>query len=861
MSDKTETNEVALIQVTNGTGCLLLGKRNDNGKWTLPGGHLNQGESPEEGARRELYEETGLTAESLSFLRTVEPTKPGAPRLHCFTAFATGNAHNDHDPDEECDEWEWVDVRGGMPPEIYDKLHGPDGDDNVVRQAFDLKKAESEIDAEHHDTSEVAALLRHPNPVERTMALKLSSVSPNHVTTASQDPDEMVWRTALLHPLAEHATATLAASTRLHDGTPTWSRHDHLLRNQKLGQHHLHAMYSAVMADDTIDQATRHIRLDAIASHPKFAEEQLKKHWGHDFISKYSTFRGPADHIQETTQPHLGHIEEAYHSHINKAEPIDPENADLHDTGWMSPKVIYKLPVAGHEKPQKVMVKPYSEKGEPLSGWAEASSQHLYHAAGIGHLHQKSVTVPHGSGETSAPGTVIHIEEAHPLGSDEAHQAIQKNPDIAQQARRIGLMDFLTSNNDRHLNNFMIRPDGTPLAIDHAASFNYREPHARQGYQNFHDGRAAVGPYFKEWDPTDHHETLKWWSGVQANVRLEFSKRLRLIRDPKKQQELHQAFEDHARWLDNAAKVTSSGGVIPNWRERAGHTPANALAKKMSDAVHKTILSHAESDHPMEGSHIGFLGAHPPSAQEGFDHFEKHVAQSPSEVKPIMGRFAGIEPKAVFKVGADHHFMLKGYHAPSEQSSGWNEMTSQAAYHAAGIGHLHQKVHLTLHGHERAPGVVIHMAPGHITMDQDSAAGDGRLEKILANPEHLESLRRIGLMDNALGNPDRHNSNLMFGPEGEPLAIDQGYSFQQDHAVAKGAVGHENDDISNRGNAAWEISSPRTETWKWWDENKHAILKTVEDHALHIKNPEYRESLLGSVRHRFGLIDKSRQVW
>ena len=38
------------------------------GEWCLPGGFLEWGESPEEGARRELFEETGLTAEELSLV-------------------------------------------------------------------------------------------------------------------------------------------------------------------------------------------------------------------------------------------------------------------------------------------------------------------------------------------------------------------------------------------------------------------------------------------------------------------------------------------------------------------------------------------------------------------------------------------------------------------------------------------------------------------------------------------------------------------------------------------------------------------------------------------------------------------------
>ena len=46
-------------------GQILLQKRTDNGCWGYHGGCLELGEHPEEAARRELFEETGLKAESL----------------------------------------------------------------------------------------------------------------------------------------------------------------------------------------------------------------------------------------------------------------------------------------------------------------------------------------------------------------------------------------------------------------------------------------------------------------------------------------------------------------------------------------------------------------------------------------------------------------------------------------------------------------------------------------------------------------------------------------------------------------------------------------------------------------------------
>jgi 8-oxo-dGTP pyrophosphatase MutT (NUDIX family) len=49
-------------------GKLLLQKRKDNGCWADHGGCMELGETVEETAKRELYEETGLTAHSMELL-------------------------------------------------------------------------------------------------------------------------------------------------------------------------------------------------------------------------------------------------------------------------------------------------------------------------------------------------------------------------------------------------------------------------------------------------------------------------------------------------------------------------------------------------------------------------------------------------------------------------------------------------------------------------------------------------------------------------------------------------------------------------------------------------------------------------
>lgn len=125
-------------------GGLLLGKRNDNKKWTLPGGHLEEGEDPAVGAKRELLEETGLRPISLSFLKVHEIDDM---LVYAYTAYVRGVPHSDNDPDQECSEWKFVDVSNGLPKNVANKLHGPeDEEDNLVTQVFDIQKSEETVE-------------------------------------------------------------------------------------------------------------------------------------------------------------------------------------------------------------------------------------------------------------------------------------------------------------------------------------------------------------------------------------------------------------------------------------------------------------------------------------------------------------------------------------------------------------------------------------------------------------------------------------------------------------------------------------------------------------------------------------------
>jgi 8-oxo-dGTP pyrophosphatase MutT (NUDIX family) len=85
--------EVALVLLVDPSGAVLLQQRDEDmavspNQWSLPGGRVEPGETPEEAARRELLEEAGLTAGELHPLwsgqRPYEAGFPHTVTVHVF---------------------------------------------------------------------------------------------------------------------------------------------------------------------------------------------------------------------------------------------------------------------------------------------------------------------------------------------------------------------------------------------------------------------------------------------------------------------------------------------------------------------------------------------------------------------------------------------------------------------------------------------------------------------------------------------------------------------------------------------------------------------------------------------------------
>jgi 8-oxo-dGTP pyrophosphatase MutT (NUDIX family) len=90
--------EIALVLLVDPSGAVLLQHRDVDAaaspnQWSLPGGHLEPGETPQEAARRELLEETGLIADELHPLWSgPRPSEDGFPHtvmVHAFRGATT----------------------------------------------------------------------------------------------------------------------------------------------------------------------------------------------------------------------------------------------------------------------------------------------------------------------------------------------------------------------------------------------------------------------------------------------------------------------------------------------------------------------------------------------------------------------------------------------------------------------------------------------------------------------------------------------------------------------------------------------------------------------------------------------------
>lgn len=100
-------------------GKILLLKRKvepEMGKWCLPGGHIDFGETPEETVKREVKEETGLDADDFKLIcYQTEMGEYKGTEQHYVAFFFSGKASGEEQPcPDEVEEIKWFALEEAM---------------------------------------------------------------------------------------------------------------------------------------------------------------------------------------------------------------------------------------------------------------------------------------------------------------------------------------------------------------------------------------------------------------------------------------------------------------------------------------------------------------------------------------------------------------------------------------------------------------------------------------------------------------------------------------------------------------------------------------------------------------------------
>ena len=105
---KAEPAYYVAVVVINAFGEVLLGERLEDGIWTTPAGGADPGETPEECAIRECFEEAGLLIDKDKLEPLPVSTAPNGKPVHRFLYRTTQlKTTVVYDPDEEVAEWLW----------------------------------------------------------------------------------------------------------------------------------------------------------------------------------------------------------------------------------------------------------------------------------------------------------------------------------------------------------------------------------------------------------------------------------------------------------------------------------------------------------------------------------------------------------------------------------------------------------------------------------------------------------------------------------------------------------------------------------------------------------------------------------
>ena len=120
-----------VVRNVDGAPLVCLVHRPNYDDWSLPKGKIDKGESEEEAARREVFEETGVVGSLLADRRAMTSYRDGRGRDKTVTYFLMDYASGDFAPNEEVDETIW------LPPTEAAARLSYEHDRSVIHQLID----------------------------------------------------------------------------------------------------------------------------------------------------------------------------------------------------------------------------------------------------------------------------------------------------------------------------------------------------------------------------------------------------------------------------------------------------------------------------------------------------------------------------------------------------------------------------------------------------------------------------------------------------------------------------------------------------------------------------------------------------
>jgi hypothetical protein len=297
------------------------------------------------------------------------------------------------------------------------------------------------------------------------------------------------------------------------------------------------------------------------------------------------------------------------------------------------------------------------------------------------------------------------------------------------------------------------------------------------------------------------------------------------------------------------------------------------------DKVHQVLAQQDYSASNVADHHLQFTNP-PKDVRPDSDHYYKNVLRGESQKIANQGA-PGAAPKVCIQTEDGTKYMVKPYHegihprsAPYMRypSLGWSELTTQALYHAGGIGHLCSRSHVAVHQDKKRrlhPVVAIKLDPSITTTINHMAGYHG------PHPDQLmKNAFKVAMMDFLTNHNDRHEHNLLFEPNelGAPsnlLACDNAAAFQYKVPNRFDRLHDKTDNLyyyvaDSRGMKFLTNPNEHRFLWSnqnlshgvnWWKNNGKAIRNEMDNQLNAIVHPAVRQFIRENFDQRANALD------